>query len=106
MAAGSSFNDVQDERMGDFRMERMGGGGVSATVLPAASYRHSRVSGNPEMPDWQWSCLTQYRRDSRLRGNDGKRGGRQYVDFCQYRPGFPLAREGRLRGGGKDGCYM
>ena len=70
-----------------FRMSGWGGG-VSATVIPAP-YRHSRVSGNPDgrgaavsppsFPrkresggGWAakgWSF--QYRRDSRLRGNDG-----------------------------------
>ena len=38
----------------------------------AAPYRHSRVSGNPEMPDWECAGL------------------------WQYRSGFPLAREGRF----------
>ena len=37
--------------------------------FPPSLYRHSRVSGNPEMPGWQQPCLT------------------------QYRPGFPLTRE-------------
>ena len=34
-------------------------------------YRHSRVSGNPEVSCHKPACLTQYCGDSRLRGKDG-----------------------------------
>ena len=38
-------------------------------------YRHSRVSGNPAVTCQDCGIIRQYRRDSRLRGNDG--GGRR-----------------------------
>ena len=48
-------------------------------------YRHSRVSGNPAVvgtaKDWSF----QYRRDSRLRGNDG-RGRRRPQNGGHNRP--------------------
>ena len=39
-------------------------------------YRHSRVSGNPEMPAGNWIVFNRTVLDSRLRGNDGSGGGR------------------------------
>ena len=38
--------------------------------------RHSRVSGNPEMPDGWYAGLGGTVLDSRLRGNDGKEMGK------------------------------
>ena len=34
-------------------------------------YRHSRVSGNPAGASQDYGIIREYRRDSRLRGNDG-----------------------------------
>ena len=35
-------------------------------------YRHSRVSGNPAVACQECGIIRQYRRDSRLRGNDDR----------------------------------
>ena len=40
-------------------------------AFPGRPYRHSRVSGNPAVACQDCGIIRQYRRDSRLRGNDG-----------------------------------
>ena len=56
----------------------------------AARYRHSRVSGNPAVAGQDCGIIQQYRRDSRLSGNDGR--GAANTIIRQYR------RDSRLRG--------
>ena len=46
------------------------------TVIPGRPYRPSRVSGNPAADGQQRAGLFSTVRDSRLRGNDGREGGR------------------------------
>ena len=60
--------------------------------VAATPYRHSRVSGNPAVVCQDCGIIRQYRRDSRLRGNDGRKGVGRTVRG---------ANDGR--GGGKDG---
>ena len=48
--------------------ERMGGGGGRLD-------RHSRASGNLAVACQDCGIIRQYRRDSRLRGNDGREAG-------------------------------
>ena len=40
--------------------------------FPPYPYRHSRVSGNPAVACQDCGIIRHYRRDSRLRGNDGR----------------------------------
>ena len=46
--------------------------------LSRRSYRHSRASGNPEMPAGSMLVYGCTVLDSRLRGNDGRSGGNGY----------------------------
>ena len=48
----------------------------------AAPYRHSRVSGNPEMTVGNMPVYAITVLDSRLRGNDGKEGGNNDNGGC------------------------
>ena len=54
--------------------------GRPATVIPALFNRHSRVSGNPTVVCQDCGIIRQYRRDSRLRGNDG--GDEGFICHC------------------------
>ena len=54
----------------------------AAAILPAPPYRHSRVSGNPAVACRGCGIIRQYRRDSRLRGNDG--GGAAQFPVLYY----------------------
>ena len=71
-----SFNGVQDERI-EYIVTEQGrrrdfpGYRIYNHHSHDCLYRHSRVSGNPAVACQDCGGIRQYRRDSRLRGNDG-----------------------------------